>query len=93
MPLLRQQRYIAGIRRKAGGAGSTLRRCRDAAPAHPPPGFEGAAGGARRCQGTLNTFPDRDVIDAMIPGLMPRAIRDGKSIPLDDWKHQLYAHL
>ena len=93
MPLLRQRRDIIEIRRKAG-------RCRkydvalykrgDRYILHRvlkvlPEGYVIA--------GDHNTFLERDVTDDMILGVMTRVIRDGKSIPVDDWRYRLYVHL
>lgn len=93
MPLLRQRRDIIEIRRKVG-------RCRkydvalykrgDRYILHRvlkvlPEGYVIA--------GDHNTFLERDVTDDMILGVMTRVIRDGKSIPVDDWRYRLYVHL
>lgn len=43
--------------------------------------------------GDHNTFLERDVTDAMILGVLTRVIRDGRSIPVGDWRYRLYVRL
>ena len=43
--------------------------------------------------GDNNTFPEYDIKDEQIIGIMVRLIRDGKEIRMTDMKYRLYVHV
>ena len=43
--------------------------------------------------GDNNTFPEYDIKDEQIIGIMVRVIRDGKEIRMTDKKYRLYVHI
>ena len=94
MPLLRQQRDIIEIRPKGNhrckkydvvlykrGENYILHRILRVL----PDGYIIA--------GDNNTFPEYDIKDEQIIGIMVRLIRDGKEIRMTDMKYRLYVHV